>query len=382
MDTQQIIDTEWDHAVGFLPGDLEESCREKLALVRGREIAGASDLLRLCLAYSVCDMSLRQAAAWASAIGLGQLSNVAVLKRLRKASDWLGHLVTQWLVERGLTRRAPPYAVRIVDATCLSQPGSTGTDYRLHLNFDLERMGIQQVEVTDHRQGETLCRFEAKAGEILLADRGYAHRSGIASVLQQRAHVVVRINWKNVPLETGGGKAVEVIPLLKTVGRQEVGDWPVFIREGKRRYALRLIAIRKSLAAAERERQRIRAEANRKGYRVDRRTLEAAGYILLLTDLPAEVLSAPQALELYRFRWQIELAFKRLKSLLHLDHLRSKDPQLARTYIFSKILGALMVEAMTGEALAFFPWGFRLPDAAFESLADDRLVDRCPAHRH
>jgi hypothetical protein len=374
MDINQICGTEWGYVLGFLPEDIEQSCREKLALVRGREIQRGSDLLRLCLAYSVCDMSLRQAAAWASTIGLGQLSNVAVLKRLRQASDWLGYVVTQWLVARGLTTQVPPYQVRIVDATCISQPGSEGIDYRLHLNFDLQEMRIREVAVTDRTQGETLRRYEVKGGEVLLGDRGYAHRSGIVSVLEQGGHVVVRVNWKNVPLENAKGKPVEVISLLQTLDCQEVGDWPVWVRQGRKRYALRLIAIRKSAAATEKERRRIRVEARRKGWKLNAHTLRGAEYILLLTDLPCDALPALKALELYRFRWQIELVFKRLKSLLQLGQLRAKDPQLARTYLFSKILGALILEELTQTALSFFPWGFRLPRSAFEPLANDGLV--------
>jgi len=44
--------------------------------------------LRLCLARDPCDLSLREAAAWAQAIGLTELSDVAALRRLR---GWRGH---------------------------------------------------------------------------------------------------------------------------------------------------------------------------------------------------------------------------------------------------------------------------------------------------
>ncbi|MBE7558855.1 transposase [bacterium] len=59
---------------------------------------------------------------------------------------------------------------------------------------------------------------------------------------------------------------------------------------------------------------------------------------------------------MYRFRWQIEMEFKRLKGLHHLDHVRAKDENLARTYVFGKLLGAVIVEEMTG-GVGFFSLG-------------------------
>ena len=369
MDTTNIISEEWEHVLSLMPKDMGESCKIKLALTRRREVGSASDLLRLCFAYGPCDMSLRQVAAWAGAIGLGQMSDVAVLKRLRAASDWLEHVVAGWFIDRGLTANVPGCRVRIIDATTVSRPGSTGIDWRLHLSFDLQQHRVMDVELTDKYEGETLKRHRVSPDEIILVDRGYAHRQGIGSVLERGAHVVVRAHWNNLPLHTATGKRVDVVSLLETLGPNEVADWRVYLNDGKRQYPMRLVAIKKTEAATEKAKKRTCKEARKKGYRADARSLVAAGYIYVLSDLPAEQLPAVQVLELYRLRWQIELVFKRLKSVLKLNRLRAKDERLARTYLLSKILGALVVEELSGAALSFFPWGFRLPRAAAEPLA-------------
>ncbi len=83
-------------------------------------------------------------------------------------------------------------------------------------------------------------------------------------------------------------------------------------------------------AAAAKARDRVRRESQRNGTVLQPQTLEAAAYVFIFTTLPKQV-SAAQVLEIYRLRWQIELEFKRLKSLIALGHLKSmtrRPPEL------------------------------------------------------
>jgi hypothetical protein len=122
----------------------------------------------------------------------------------------------------------------------------------------------------------------------------------------------------------------------------------------------RVVAVRKSEAAAELARAKVLRERSKKSRNVDPRTLEAAGYVFVLTSLPAEALGAADVLELYRFRWQVELALKRLKSLLQLGRLPARNPPLLRTAPYAKLRAALLLEDFTDRFLAFSPWGYRL----------------------
>jgi hypothetical protein len=57
------------------------------------------------------------------------------------------------------------------------------------------------------------------------------------------------------------------------------------------------------------------------------------------------VLGTETVIALYRLRWQVELAIKRLKSLLDLDQLRAKQgSQLAEVWLHGKLLYALCIE--------------------------------------
>jgi len=352
------IENQWPFVLQMLPSDLEESAAEKLALVRRREITSAQDLLRLCLAYSVCDMSLRQTAAWARATGLADLSNVAVMNRIEKSADWLGHLVMQQLQGRGLRPPNLDATVRIVDATVICEPGSKGTDWRLHLGLDLQQMRICSAEVTDASGGETFLRHEPNAGDIVVGDRGYAQRAGAASIIDKDAHALIRINWQNFPLLSAKGEDLDIVETLELLAPGEIGDWAVSFKYKQRTYPMRLIAIRKSDQAAENERKRIRYEAKRKKRKPNPKSLKAARFVYVLTDLSADVLPPGEALDLYRLRWQIEIFFKRLKGILNLGQLRAKNPKLVLACLYAKILAALIIDELRNEALTFFPWGY------------------------
>jgi hypothetical protein len=361
MDTTAIADAGWVYVRNLFPADLDTSAKEKLELQRRREISCAEDLLRMCLAYGLCDMSLRETAAWAQLHGIGRLSNVAVLKRLENSADWLGHLILRWMRDRGLPADVTGLHVQLVDATVVSRPGSTGTDWRLHMGLDLQQLQISSVDLTGPGDGESFARHQFNPGEIVVGDRGYSQRQGVAAVLNQRAHVLVRISWQNFPLIAGDDVPLDIVQCLEVLDDGEIGDWPVAFEHDGKRYQVRLVAIRKSPEAAEKERKRIRRETGRrKGRKPHPNSLKAAGFIFLITDLSADVLPAAEALELYRLRWQIEIFFKRLKGVLDIDQLRAREEQLARTYLYANILGALIMDALREDALTFFPWGYPL----------------------
>ena len=377
MKNKNLISKDWDYALSFLPDDLQKSCREKLAMTRQRQILSASDLLRLCMAYGFCGMSLRQTAAWATTVGLAQISNVAVLKRVSKSADWLGCLVADKLFEKGNAVSLGDREIRIVDGSSLSGPGSKGTDWRVHLEIDPVRQNISHVEISGPGKGESFKNYSILPDALYLADRGYSSRSGILSVLRRGGHVLCRAQFGLLGLKSQAGRPIDVLPLLETVSRHELGDWPVWISDGHSRRRLRLIAIRKTRQAEEKELKRLKAIASRKGKTVSVFSRKLAAYVCVVTDLDAEALDALESLELYRVRWQVELMFKRLKSLVHLGNLRAKSPSLARAIIFAKILGALLVEELSDRALSFFPWGFRLSRPTCEPLACLRALDRC-----
>ena len=112
------------------------------------------------------------------------------------------------------------------------------------------------------------------------------------------------------------------------------------------------------ITAADRARRKLRRVASKNGKQLKPETLEFAGYVFVLATLAPGLLDTNAILDLYRARWQIELCFKRLKSLLRLGHLPKQSDESARAWIQAKLLTALLIERLTEQARCFSPWGF------------------------
>jgi hypothetical protein len=367
MQISEMVDFQWPYIQSLIGSreEIERTAVESGAFKRRRGVADAGTLLKLALMYGFCGFSLRHTAALAAANGLADVSDVALLKRFRKCGPWLGELLGRTL-QRHAAAVLPDheYRLRLIDATTVSAPGSKSADWRVHLGFDLRTKSVDHIEITDTSVGETLRRFTFQRNEIVIADRGYAHRSGFDAVVSAEAFFVVRINWSNTPLEHRSGEPIDPLELLRSVPDAAAADFDVCYRSSGTTTPVRLVAIRKSEAAAEESRRKVLRERRKKGT-IDPRTLESAGYTYVLTNLPREVLSSADVLELYRFRWQIELGFKRLKSVIRLDILPAKDPELARMYLNARLLGALVIDDLTARYLSFSPWGYSLGGPSF-----------------
>ena len=58
--------------------------------------------------------------------------------------------------------------------------------------------------------------------------------------------------------------------------------------------------------------------------------------------------------------WQIELFFKRLKSLLHLDALPSRQGPTAKSWMLARFLAAALAQRLVQPAGPLSPWGYEL----------------------
>jgi Transposase DDE domain len=359
----EVLD-HWPEVSAHLPAgfDVEATARSRGAFTRAREIKNAETLLRLALAYGGLGMSLRDTCAWAEAGGLASLSDPSLLERLCKAAPWLGDIVAALIAEQA---KAPAgrwagYRLRALDGTSICQPGADRTTWRLHVGYDLATGQVDQLELTDVHGAENLQRLSYRPGDIVLADRCYARPRDLRPVIDAGADFIVRTGWNSLRLLQENGEPFDLFAALATQVEQE-SEVQVRISEGNTEAAepliLRLVIRRKDPKQAAAEQKRLLKDAKKRGKQPDPRSLEAAKYILLLTSLPADAFPPADILALYRFRWQIELAFKRFKSLAGLDMLPAKKPELARAWIYARLIVAIIAEQIAGQVPDSSPSG-------------------------
>jgi hypothetical protein len=215
---------------------------------------------------------------------------------------------------------------------------------------------------TDLHGAENLQRLTYRPGDIVLADRCYARPRDLRPVMDADADFIVRTGWNSLRLLQPNGEPFDLFAALAAQVEQE-GEVQVRIDEGTKRtppsepLTLRLIIRRKDPEQVEAELKRLLKDAKKRGKQPDPRSLEAAKYILLLTSLPADAFRPTDILAIYRFRWQIELAFKRFKSLAGLDLLPAKKPELARAWIYARLIVAIIAEQIAGQVPDSSPSG-------------------------
>lgn len=378
----------WPEVQANLPAgfDLERTARERGAFTRARQVKDAQTLLRLALAYGGCGMSLRETCAWAEVAGLASLSDPSLIERLCKAGPWLGDIVAALVGEQANLPKGrwAGYRLRALDATSICQPGADRTTWRLHVGYDLASGQVDHIELTDGCGAEKLQRLRYRPGEIVLADRAYARPRDLRPVIEDGADFIVRTGWNSLRLLQTDGSSFDLFAALAAQTEQE-GEVSVRIDEGEdfgKPLILRLVIRRKSPEQAEAEQKRLLKEAKKRGKQPDPRSLEAAKYILLLTSLPPGTFPPADVLALYRFRWQLELAFKRMKSLAGLDALAAKKPELARAWIYARLIVFLIAERSAGQIPDSSPSGHETQSGKSVTMAPHQAGSRKPARRH
>ncbi len=336
----------WDCIVERLNDrlDLEASCRAHGAIRRARVIKTGEQLLRLILAYVLGDLSMRGIAAWADAGGHASFSDVALLKRMRKCGPWL-----TWLVSTLATLERPEAAIRehgrrivAVDATVISPPGDEANQHILHTVYDVGAQCFLDAELTDRHTGERLDVCGVTEGEIRLGDRAYGRWRGLRAVVTAGADYVVRLSANALALRTLAGDALDRAALCERAEAGGIQDETVVIHDagGRGRMPARVVV----LPLPPQQAEAARRKAQKSGHTLSKKALATAGCVMVITSLPREHWPAARILSLYRRRWQVELVFKRLKSLMGLEHLRVHQSVMVRVWIHAVLLIALLID--------------------------------------
>ena len=367
---------DWDLLLSFFPANWQALAVETGALKGLRKDKSAENLLRTLLIHLGCGHSLRETVVRARQASLADLSDVALLKRLRKSRAWLYALCVELFREYGIAVSAEAgFQVRAFDATTVQEPGQTGSLWRLHYSVNLPSLGCDFFKLTANEgrgSGESFTQFPIRAGDYVLADWGYSTAVGLQHVVAGGGHVTVRVNTGSLVLAADDGDAFDLLASVESLRQPgRVGVWPArAVAASGPLVQGRICALRKTDEAIQLAHKKLRQKASKQGKQLRPETLRFACYVILFSTYPAERFSASEILEWYRLRWQVELVFKRFKSLAQLGHLPKSDDESSQAWLYGKLLVALLVEKLMRHALTISPWGYDVaPSVDSQSMA-------------
>jgi hypothetical protein len=381
----------WDWILTQIEGvvDLDGVARATGALVRRNKVRTGEQLCRLALMHGPGGLSYRGSAALAEEVGIAPLSDKAVLGRLRKCAPMLERILIALLAARGAhpplvpdgepdapAAQAGELELSLVDGSLICSSRRKNVTWRLHAAYDPGRRRFSDLVVTDNKVGERVDRTRIPAEGVTVFDRGYARVRDFQAVLAEGADFVTRIGWRAVRLLDQDGNKLDPLGELPRDGR----PCERAVRVAGVARPLRLIIAPLPPEKASQSRKKAARKASKKSRRLDPRTTQAAGYLMLLTSLPAARQNTAAVLSIYRQRWQIELGFKRLKSLGDIDGLPTADPDLTRTWLLAHLIAAVLTEDLVNQIVAFSPSGW--PTTTPLDLADVAAGARHDPPRH
>jgi len=348
------VTTDWATISAYLPADYRELADEHKQVQTqfgNAKIRTADDLLRLALLHVGADLPLRQTVVMMAEGGGPAVSHVRLHKKMYRAKAYFRALVRSMVnTTPADPERWAGYEVVTVDASSVCGPGADNADARLHVQMRVTDLDFLSVRVEGLEIGESFKRFSWKPGQLAVGDRGYSQAPGIGWVTMQGADVLVRVNRQALPMNDADGERIDLMGWLRSLRGHDASEREVTIRDKEHRCEIRgrLIATRLPVAQAEKARARLKREVG-KVSELDR---EAAAYVVLFTTVPKSRLDADRCLELYRLRWQIELLFKRWKSLCGFDRLPNYLDETITSWLYAKVLLALLMQRMGVSALS------------------------------
>ncbi len=365
MQIELMPENDWQILVKMFPHNWKELAKTTQAMVRKfRNFENEESVMKALLLHIAGGYSLRETATRISMSNIAKVSDVGLLKRLRCSEGWLKELCLSLLKERGIVAAegVPNIRMRLVDGTNVKEPGKTGSLWRIHYSMLLPDLYCDYFKLTateGSETGESFKQFPIQKGDCIMGDRAYSTAQGIAYVKSQGGYSFVRVNTQALKFLKKNQKKLDLLTEVKGL-KQEYGtkELQVFANAEGLLIEGRLCIVRKSKTSADLAIKKLKRAASKKQTKLSKSTEEFAKYVILFTTLPEEKYPLDSILGWYRFRWQIELAFKRLKSLAGLGHLPKHDEVSSRAWLYGKLFTGLLIEKLIHYSKAISPWGY------------------------
>ena len=297
---------------------------EKNSILRRKRIVKKhSTLVQAAILYMVEKLSFQRLSdIMAVKYGIS-MSDTAWKKQITKIAPVFYEVMMTYLSSRKETEndKVLGYSSYAIDATDISLEGKKGTVLRAHTVYGLSKKMYFKAHIADIHTGESVKLHEVKANSLYFADRAYGKTPQLEYMLTHNSDFVFRFSPSQVRF-------------FKDIDCNEKIDFKTYLTNSEtvssvdcffkgRKQVLKIRAIISPIPKDKAEDAAIKAKKKsvKKQNNLSEATLIYAKWLFLATSLP-DTIPPEQIISAYRKRWQIELHFKRSKSLLRFHRLR------------------------------------------------------------
>lgn len=202
---------------------------------------------------------------------------------------------------------------------------------KIQVSYELKKGELEFYDLTkgtypDGKYSKKLPDFIEK-GDLLIADLGYYCFETFRKILEKSAYFLSRFKTGTKVWDGKSNKLIDVEKLIKDKSKN-LHDINVFIgQDDNNRVACRLVAFLLTQKMAKQRRKELKKKYKRKGLKPSKRQLNFCGWTIMLTNVPQKILPTEKIIDLYSARWQIELIFKQMKSVLQIHKSNTKNPK-------------------------------------------------------
>jgi hypothetical protein len=313
-----------------------------------RGVSSPADLMMLSMFHLQNGCTLMEISEVARITKLGEMSDVAFMKRFEKCGNWFKAINSKIASQALIHYQKPKWMEKFdpigVDASDVVEKGRSGRIYRLHYALDIFSMKSADHTITDEKIGESLVNFKLKPEHLVFGDRAYGTINGIRHCESCGAKFVLRLRKNSFTVRNESGQAIDIVHEISEAGE----DTPISIRAyatnlAGARIPIRICAKKKDSGAIANTRKKLKRHESKRQHTISEETKVFNDHIVVVTNLEDGV-SAKEVLEAYRLRWQVEIYFKRLKSILDFGELPKRREGSVIAWLNGKLMIALLLE--------------------------------------
>ncbi len=206
-----------------------------------------------------------------------------------------------------------------LDATNLSIKGNKNNYFRIHTEYDINNCYVKYALITDNHTAESMTHFPIDEGSIYFADRAYGKAKQFEYIINNKADFIVRISPFHIKLYKDC-ECKEKVDLYENIVNEKF-SLKCFFKSKDKVFPIRIIGIKKPREKQKNSEKKVKRKAQKNQYKASEKSIEFSKWFIVATSVNVTATDEEIA-EAYRKRWQIELFFKRMKTLLNLRSIR------------------------------------------------------------